>query len=177
VVQEKVEPLSATDAEALVYPSTVTTAEKAAMETLLAPCPADKRQPVLDELTAAITAGVIKRGPIPYLRALTTAAQEGRFVPNLGINISSARKARAERVVREQQIALAPTPKRASEEAVSRAVEALPAALRERFERNRARGPSDDAFAVEHAQAPKTWRLAMAASRRFACSSRRTTHD
>lgn len=60
---------------------------------ILAVCPAELQQPVLDEWAAAIKDGKIKRSsPLPYLRTLVTRAVEGSFTPDAGVAVSARRK-------------------------------------------------------------------------------------
>lgn len=60
---------------------------------ILAMCPMELQQPVLDEWAAAIKDGKIKRSsPLPYLRTLAARAAVGTFTPDAGVAVSVRRK-------------------------------------------------------------------------------------
>ena len=61
---------------------------------ILAMCPAELQQPVLDEWAAAIKDGKIQRSsPLPYLRSLVARAAAGTFTPDAGVAVAARRKA------------------------------------------------------------------------------------
>lgn len=61
-------------------------------ERILTECPAELRQPVIDEWAVAIRDGKIQRSsPIPYLRSLVKRAVAGSFTPDAGIAIAARR--------------------------------------------------------------------------------------
>ncbi|MDO8263616.1 MAG: helix-turn-helix domain-containing protein [Gallionella sp.] len=77
----------------LIYPH-ISQAERDAVAQLLDSCPAEFRQPVLDEMAGAIRHQKIRNGVVPYARALARAAAEGRFSPSrLGVVVMAARQA------------------------------------------------------------------------------------
>jgi hypothetical protein len=63
------------------FPEFLTGNHLASARKLLAQCPEDQRQGVLDELSAMAAQGVV-RYPMGLLRCLVAKATEGRFVPN-----------------------------------------------------------------------------------------------
>lgn len=60
---------------------------------ILAQCPVEFRQPVLDEWATAIKDGKIQRSsPVPYLRSLVVRAVKGTFTPDAGVALSARRR-------------------------------------------------------------------------------------
>lgn len=93
---EAVEPV-----DNLVWPRLMTSAERAAGARLLAMCPADSRQAVLDEVAGLADRGAV-RHPMGLLSKLVEAAQRGRFIPAAGLEWTPKRLAMA-RAVKERE--------------------------------------------------------------------------
>lgn len=77
----------------LIYPP-IRDAEREVIAQMLAGCPVDIHQQLLDELAGAIRHQKI-RSIVLYARALVRAAAEGRFTPSLGVGVTAARQAAA----------------------------------------------------------------------------------
>lgn len=80
-------------AEDLVFPAKIQPAEKQVLLDLLAGCPHDKRQQVLDEIEGSSRANKIKAGIVPFGRFLVAAVANGTFVPNLAVGVVAGRQA------------------------------------------------------------------------------------
>lgn len=74
----------------LIYPP-IRDAEREVIAQMLAGCPVDIHQQLLDELAGAIRHQKI-RSIVLYARALVRAAAEGRFTPGFGVGIAAARQ-------------------------------------------------------------------------------------
>jgi hypothetical protein len=75
----------------LIYPH-VHPMELEAISQLIAESPQQIQQQLLDELAGAIQKNTLKRGPIPFMRALVGAARDGKFSPNLAVAVAAARQ-------------------------------------------------------------------------------------
>jgi len=85
----------ASDGLEIRYPDCLAGAVLASAHTLVAACPTDHRQAVLDEI-AAMAAKRVVRNPIGLLHCLIEKAKSGTFVPNLSVNDRKSGRVRAE---------------------------------------------------------------------------------
>jgi len=76
------------------YPDCLAGEVLASAHTLVAACPTDRRQAVLDEI-AAMAAKRVVRNPIGLLHCLIEKAKSGTFVPNLSVNDRKSGRVRA----------------------------------------------------------------------------------
>jgi len=101
----------------LIFPDRMLPQERAAARMLLQPC-ADQAQALLDELAGRLQAEGVRGSPVAYLRGLIARAQEGTFIPELGLAVAAERLnrqlAKKQRVAREaeerEQVAVRATP-------------------------------------------------------------------
>ncbi len=77
--------------EDLIFPK-CTENESIAIGQLIATCPAELRQLVLDEIEGARQAGVIKTNLVPFARGIVVALRKGTFTIGHGANVASQRK-------------------------------------------------------------------------------------
>lgn len=74
----------------LFYPK-ANAVEIEALVGLLADCPVDDRQGVLDEVEGARQKGALRLGIVPFARGLVKASREGRFTLSLGVAVAAGR--------------------------------------------------------------------------------------
>ncbi len=79
--------------EDLIFPK-CTQNESIAIGQLIATCPAELRQIVLDEIEGARQAGVIKTNLVPFARGIMTAITRGTFTVGHGPKVIEQRKRR-----------------------------------------------------------------------------------
>lgn len=86
-----------------IYPAGLQPDERDAARSLLARCPA-QAQALLDELAGRLQGHTV-HSPVAYLRGLVERAENGLFVPELGLQVARARQRRAEeqRLRRERE--------------------------------------------------------------------------
>ncbi|MDA8095285.1 MAG: helix-turn-helix domain-containing protein [Betaproteobacteria bacterium] len=89
----------------LIFPSVPEHIRSALMQ-IMEPCDPLAKQPILDELSGALSSGTC-RNPVTFTRSLVKAAMHGAFYPSLGVEV--ARK-RAQAAAREKAMATAPAP-------------------------------------------------------------------
>ena len=78
----------------LEYPKALSVAEREEASKKLVGMPAGLAQQLLDELTASISANVIRASPLAYLRGLIARAREGTFTPEGALWIADRRQKR-----------------------------------------------------------------------------------
>jgi hypothetical protein len=87
----------------LILPERLLPEERATALALVQRFP-DLAQALLDELSARLRANAVHTSPIAYLRGMVTRAEAGTFVPELGLRVAAARRAREEQTrLREQR--------------------------------------------------------------------------
>ena len=87
----------------LIFPKALLPQEQAAAKALVRGLPL-LAQVMLDELAGRMDTNTIRSSPIAYLRGLIAREKTGEFVPELGIRIAAARRARDDaEVLRRQQ--------------------------------------------------------------------------
>lgn len=84
--------LKGSGCNSLIFPA-MSEKERDSVGQLISGCPLEFRQPLLDELAGAISHQKIRDGITPYFRALTLAAKNRTFSPNLGVSIQATRQA------------------------------------------------------------------------------------
>ncbi len=84
----------------LIFPI-CTPEESIAIGQLLATCPIDLRQKVLDEIEGARQAGVIKTNLVPFARGIMAAIAQGSFTVGHGAKLSAQRYRQASRITRQ----------------------------------------------------------------------------
>tara|TARA_R100000005_G_scaffold94413_1_gene72324 strand:+ start:10076 stop:11332 length:1257 start_codon:yes stop_codon:yes gene_type:complete len=93
------QPISPPSDQALIYPPRLSENQKHLADRYLAMIDPDDRQLVLDELQGRLASEQKGMKPVydelRFLHSLCKAAQQGEFVPNLGIKVVEARQARA----------------------------------------------------------------------------------
>ena len=79
----------------LIFPRGLPPIEYAAISGMLmaSKLSAEQKQQLVDELAGAMKANTIKRGVVPFMHGLITAASAGRFKLSLGVGVLSARTA------------------------------------------------------------------------------------
>ncbi len=89
----------------LIFPKGLSLNEHAAIAGMLlvSKISRDMQQQLVDELAGAIKANTIKRGVVPFMHGLITAASAGRFAPSLGVAVLSLRKIDRENIARDIQ--------------------------------------------------------------------------
>lgn len=93
----------------LIFPI-CTPEESIAIGQLLATCPADLRQKVLDEIEGARQAGVIKTNLVPFARGIVSAITKGSFTVGHGAKVNAQRQRQAKRVTNQIAVDLALDP-------------------------------------------------------------------
>ena len=78
----------------LIYPRSLTPAQKHALQNSLAVLNYDQAQQVLDELSGRMAIAQVKN-PIRYCGALIQSMRRGEFAPELGLKVVDARQAQA----------------------------------------------------------------------------------
>jgi len=98
--QEVVGPL-----KGMIFPSVLSGAYRASAQALIAACPSEQAQAVLDEVAAVHARGTLRGNPIGLLHRLVERAQEGTFTPSYGVAYSDSRcrEAGGRRAHREQR--------------------------------------------------------------------------
>jgi len=86
----------------LILPERLVPEERAAVAKLVQGCP-EHAQALLDELAARIEGNTVKTSAVAYLRGMVRRAQAGTFVPELGLRVAAARRARAEETLRRER--------------------------------------------------------------------------
>ena len=87
----------------LILPEALLPEERASALLLVKRC-TDQAQALLDELSARMDAKAVHTSPLSYLRGLVRRAVTGQFVPELGLRVAAARRAREkESVLRRQR--------------------------------------------------------------------------
>ncbi len=89
----------------LILPEQLLPEERQPALDLVARCPGEA-QALLDELAARLETGAIRTSPIAYLRGMVRRAQDGTFIPELGVRIAAARRAREEAARQREREAL-----------------------------------------------------------------------
>jgi hypothetical protein len=84
--------------EDLIFPK-CTESESIAISQLLATCPAEMRQIVLDEIEGARQAGVIKTNLVPFARGIMTAIARGTFTVGHGPKVLEQRNRQHRKVI------------------------------------------------------------------------------
>jgi hypothetical protein len=89
----------------LIFPKGLSSNEHAAIAGMLLVSKISRgvQQQLVDELAGAIKANTIKRGVVPFMHGLITAASKGRFAPSLGVAVLCSRKIDRENIAREIQ--------------------------------------------------------------------------
>lgn len=93
--------LNQAEAANLIFPCKTEPAEKHQLLRILANCPTDERQAVLDEIEGASRRNTLRSGIVPFGRYLVSAVVNGTFNPNLGVGALAAREAQAAQIQRQ----------------------------------------------------------------------------
>lgn len=90
------------DSPALIYPPRLSDNQRVLADRYLATVAADTRQTILDELQGRLASEHKGMPPVydelRFLHSLCKLAQQGQFIPNLGIKVAEARRERAQHV-------------------------------------------------------------------------------
>lgn len=87
----------------LIFPKALLPEERIAAEVLVMRCP-QHAQAMLDELAGRMNINAIRLSPIGYLRALLKQAQDGKFIPEVGVRVAAARlRHQEEAALRQKQ--------------------------------------------------------------------------
>jgi len=93
----------------LIFPNKLTVQEIESARVLLNGVEAERAQELLDELTARLNSNLV-RNSLGYFRSLVKRDAEGRFIPELGIKLATARQKRREETIQNEPL-LNPTKK------------------------------------------------------------------
>lgn len=81
----------------LVWPHSLNTPQRRALELLMAGIDFDEAQVLLDELTGVLSTNSIKTTPERWLRAIVSRYERGEFEPVAGVAVSEARRKASEK--------------------------------------------------------------------------------
>jgi len=100
---------SSGDREEMYFPNNLAPEEKDGLTKLMAMCPAEHVQNVLDELEGIRANNGIKRGIMPLAMSLVSKATAGEFTPSLAITVAAQRNRRLlNEAMQRQQLELLP---------------------------------------------------------------------